>query len=212
MGGIIAQNVPKLDKKYFEEDISTIDRQVGHTEILLSALISGMTNVVTFTVDELGTSYTGVPDLEGEKINLHDVGHGKSVGKLNALEVREHLRHCHMTLIDTIVRRLKSVPEGKGTMFDNTMLCYFPDNGETHHSVGIEWPYLVLSGRNAKLDIAGRYIRLPFWGKEGHKTIGNWFTTILNAYGNPIKHFGDLDLGLNKYTLDQTGPIERFLV
>lgn len=212
MGGIIAKNVPKLDKKYFDEEISTIDRQVGHTEILLSALISGMTNVVTFTLDELGTTYTGVPDLEDEKINQHDVGHGKAVGSMAATEVRDHLCHGHMALIDTIVKRLKSVPEGNGTMFDNTMLCYFPDNGETHHSVGIEWPYLILSGKNAKLDIAGRYIRLPFWGKEGHKTIGNWFTTILNAYGNPIKHFGDLDLGLNKLIADQTGPIKQFMV
>ncbi|WP_309722375.1 DUF1552 domain-containing protein [Armatimonas sp.] len=211
MGDIIGKNIPKLDKKYFADNISTIDRQLGHTEILLSALISGMTNVVTFTVDELGTPYTGVPGLETEKINLHDVGHGKSVGKLTAPEVREQLCHSHMTLIDTIVRRLKSVPEGKGTMFDNTMLCYFPDNGETHHSTGIEWPYLIMSGRNAKLNIAGRYIRLPYWGTEGHKTIGNWFTTILNAYGNPIKHFGDLDLGLNKLIADQTGPIKRFI-
>jgi Protein of unknown function (DUF1552) len=211
MSDVIARNVPKLDPKYFADDISTIDRQVGHTEILLSALISGMTNVVTFTVDELGTIYTGVPGLEGEKINQHDVGHGKSVGKLEAPGVRESLRHCHMSLIDTIVRRLKSVPEGQGTMFDNTMLCYFADNGETHHSTGIEWPYLIMSGRNAKLNIAGRYIRLPHWGQTGHKTIGNWFTTILNAYGNPIKHFGDLDLGLNKLIADQTGPITQFM-
>jgi hypothetical protein len=212
MGDVIGRNIPKLDKKFLADDISTIDRQLGHTEILLSALISGMTNVVTLTVDELGTPYTGVPGLEGEKINLHDVGHGKSVGKLSALEVRDSIGHCHMTLIDTIVKRLKSVPEGKGTMFDNTMLLYFPDNGETHHSIGIEWPFVILAGRNAKLDIAGRYIRLPFWGTEGHKTLGNWYTTILNAYGNPIKHFGDLDLGLNKFKLDQIGPIKRFLV
>ncbi len=211
MGDIIGRNLPKLDKKYLADDISTIDRQLGHVEVLLSALISGMTNVVTFTVDELGTLYTGVPELETEKINLHDVGHGKSVGKLEANDVRRNIRNCHVNLIDIIVRRLKSVPEGKGTMFDNTMLFYFPDNGETHHSIGIEWPYLVLAGDNAKLNIAGRYIRLPFWGTEGHKTIGNWFTTVLNAYGNPIKHFGDLDLGLNKFVADQTGPIKQFL-
>ncbi len=211
MGDVIGRNVPKLDKKYFADDLSTIDCQIGHTEILLSSLISGMTNVVTFTVDELGTLYTGVPGLETEKINLHDVGHGKGVGKLKAEEVRETIRIRHMGLIDSIVRRLKSVPEGNGTMFDNTMLCYFPDNGETHHGTGIEWPYLVLSGRNAKLEIAGRYMRLPYWGQPGHKTIGNWFTTILNAYGNPIKHYGDLDLGLNKFKMDQTGPIRQFL-
>ena len=212
MSAVIAKHMPKLDKKFLADELTTIDCQTGHTEILLSALISGMTNVATFTVDELGTLYTGVPGLEAEKINLHDVGHGKNVGLLKADEVREKIRARHMTLVDTIVRRLKSVPEGNGTMFDNTMLFYFPDNGETHHSSGIEWPFLVLSGRNAKLNIAGRYIRLPHWGTEGHMTLGNWYTTILNAYGNPIKHYGELDLGLNKHTADQTGPIKRFMV
>jgi hypothetical protein len=211
MRDVIARHYPKLDKKYLADDLTTIDRQLGHVEVLLSTLISGMTNVVTFTVDELGTPYTGVPKMETETINLHDVGHNKPVGSIPALEVRQAVRTCHMTLIDKIVTRLKSVPEGNGTMFDNTMLFYFPDNGETHHSIGIEWPYIVLSGRNAKLNIAGRYIRLPYWGTEGHKTIGNWFTTVLNAYGNPIKHYGDLDLGLNKLVADQTGPIRQFL-
>lgn len=32
--------------------------------------------------------------------------------------------------------------------------------------------------------------------------------TILNAHGNPIKHFGDPDLTLK---LEQTGPIKQFL-
>ena len=211
MSAVIARNLPKLAPKYLADDLSTIDCQVGHTEVLLSALISGMTNVVTFTVDELGTLYTGVPGIEGEKINLHDIGHGKSVGLLKADEVREKIRTRHMALVDTIVRRLKSVPEGKGTMFDNTMIFYFPDNGETHHSSGIEWPFVVLSGRNAKLNIAGRFIRLPHWGQAGHMTLGNFYTTLLNAYGNPIKHYGDLDLGLNKFVADQTGPIKRFM-
>ena len=208
MSDVIRQHVPKLDKKYLSDEISTIDRQLGHAEILLSTLISGLTNVVTFTVDELGTPYTGVSSIEKEIVNLHDVGHGKAVGNLNADEVRAKIRQHHSTLIDIIVKRLKGVPEGDGTMFDNTTLFYFPDNGETHHSNGSEWPFMILAGKNSKLNIGRRYIRLPFWGKEGHKTLGNWYTTILNAYGNPVKHYGDLDLSLK---LDQTGPIKQFL-
>jgi len=91
------------------------------------------------------------------------------------------------------------------------MLLYFPDNGETHHSNGVEWPFIVLAGGNVRLDIAGKYIRLPKHGDEGHKTLGNWYTTILNAYGNPISHYGDLDLALEKMKRDQTGPIRPFL-
>ncbi|MFK7912146.1 MAG: DUF1552 domain-containing protein [Akkermansiaceae bacterium] len=209
MGDVIRKHVPQLDDKYFADDLSTIDRQVGHTEVLLSTLISGMTNVATFTIDELGTPYTGVTDIEKETINLHDVGHGKSVGAFDAVTVREKVRRHHMDVVDSIVKRLKSVPEGTGTMFDNTMIFYYPDGGETHHSKGTEFPFIVLSGKNSKLNIAGKYIRLPYYGKEGHKTLGNWYTSILNAYGNDIEHYGDPDTGLSH--LNQKGPIKEFM-
>jgi len=211
MSDLIRKHVPKLEEKHFSDSVSTLDRQVAHTEILLSTLISGMTNVVTFTVDELGTRYTGVPGIENENVNQHDVGHGKSIGKFEAEEVRERIRTHHMNLINTIVTRLKSVPEGDGSMFDNTMLFYFPDNGETHHSNGSEWPFLVLAGDNANLDIGRRYIRLPAYGKQGHKTLGNWYTTILNAFGNPTPHYGAFDSALEKFKIDQSGPIKQFL-
>ena len=113
-----------------------------------------------------------------------------------------------MKVINKIVNRLKTVPEGNGTMFDNTTLVYFPENGEAHHSHGTEYPFLILSGKNTKLDLVGRYIRLPNYNQEGHKTLGNFWTTMLNAYGNPIKHFGDFDLSLK---IDQSGPIKQFL-
>ncbi len=210
MADAIRKHLPKMDAKYFEDELTTLNRQRGHTEILLSTLISGMTNVVTFTVDELGTPYTGLPGIEKEHVNLHDIGHGKSVGIIPALQVRTAVRTHHMTLVDTIIKRLKAVPEADGNMFDNTTLFYFPDNGETHHSNGSEWPFLVFSGRNARLNIAGRYIRLPKHGEEGHKTLGNWYTTILNAYGNPIKHYGDPDMALETKKIPQRGPITQF--
>jgi len=209
MADVIRRHVPKLDEKYFAEDISTIDRQIGHGEILLSSLISGMTNVATLTIDELGTRYTGIEDIENENVNLHDVGHNKAVGKFEAVEVREKVRRHHMALVNRLVTRLNEVPEEGGTMFDNTMVLYFPDNGETHHSKGTEWPFMVLAGNNVKLDISGKYIRLPHYGKEGHKTLGNWYTSILNAYGNPIEHYGAIDTGLTD--MDQKGPIKEFL-
>ncbi len=207
MADVIGRNMPQLDAKYLGDEISTVDRQAGHAEVLLSALISGMTNVVTFTLDELGTQYTGLPGIEGEKVNQHDVGHGKAVAQFSAVDVREKIRHQHMLVIESIVTRLKNIPEADGNMFDNTMLFYFPDNGETHHSQGTEWPFVILAGNNTRLDLGRRYIRLPGYGKDGHKTLGNWYTTILNAYGNPIDHYGALDVAL---TIDQKGPIETF--
>jgi len=211
MTEVLRQHTPQLAEKYLNDEMTTFDRQAGHTEVLLAALISGLTNVVAFTVDELGHHYTGIPGLETEKVNMHDIGHGKTIGGVPAEEVRARSEKHHMTLVDTIVTRLKNIPEGEGSMFDNTMLFYFPDSGETHHSVGLEFPFVILSGRNSPLDIARRYIRLPNYGQPGHKTLGNWYTTLLNAYGNPIAHYGELDTGLAKFNLNQKGSIEQFL-
>ena len=73
---------------------------------------------------------------------MHDVGHNKSIGGVEPHEIRKRARQHHMTLVDTLVSRLKMVPEGNGTMFDNTMIFYFHDGGETHHSHGWEYPSL----------------------------------------------------------------------
>jgi len=207
MADVVKKHVPNLDAKYLADEMSTFDRQEGHTEVLLSSLIAGLTNVVAFTVDELGHDYTGITGIEGERVNMHDVGHNKSYGGVGAEDIRLRCGQHHMTLIDRIVKRLKSVPENGGTMFDNTMICYFPDGGETHHAKGTEFPFIVLAGDNAKLNIGRRYIRLPYWGRDKHKTLGNWYTTLLNAYGNPIHHYGDIDTSLKG---EQTGPIKEF--
>lgn len=208
MADVVRQYIPKLDAKYLAENMTTFDRQCGHVEVLLASLISGLTNVAAFTVDELGHDYTGITGMEGEKVNMHDVGHGKVIGGVDALEIRRRANTHHMTLVDRIVTRLKGVREGNGTMFDNTMIFYFPDNGETHHSHGTEYPFVVMAGSNTKLNLGRRYIRLPYWGTEGHKTLGNWYTTLLNVHGNPIKHYGTLDPGLKG---DQTGLIKELV-
>ena len=40
---------------------------------------------------------------------------------------------------------------------------------------------------------------------------GNWYTTLLNAHGNPIQHYGDLDLEMARKKLPQTGSIQQFM-
>ncbi len=207
MKSVISKHVPQLDKKYFADDITTYERQDAFTEILLSTLISGMTNVLSFTLDELGTNYTGIPGIKSV-VNQHDVGHNKSFDGVKPEEIRLRIRQQHMNVINNIVSGLKKVPEGNGTMFDNTMILYSSSNGETHHSHGTEFPFIIMAGKNSKLNLGQRYIRLPYWGVDGCQTLGNLYTSILNAYGNPIKHYGDFDSALK---FDQSGPIKQFM-
>ena len=213
MSGTIAKHIPKIGKIHADggPNASSPEKQDAMTEILIAALITGLTNVVTYTIDELSTPVRGLPGNEADRISIHAIGHNESYGGVPADKIRENIRIGHMQQVARIVERLKAEPEGKGTMFDNTMIMYFPEGGESHHGLGIEAPFVVLAGNNCNVNVAGRYIRLPFHGTEGHKTIGNWYTTLLNAHGNSIKHYGDLDLEMSRKKLDQVGAIKQFL-
>jgi hypothetical protein len=213
LSGSLAQHLPKLDPVHANggENASTPEKQSAMTDVLIAALKAGLTNVVTYTIDDLGTPITGLPGNETDRVGIHPLGHDEAFGGVPAWMTREQIRISHVNQIKTIVEKLKQTPEGQGTMFDNTMVMYFPENGETHHGIGVESPFVIMSGRNCNLDIAGRYIRLPFLGTEGHKTLGNWYSTLLNAHGNPIEHYGDLDLEMSRKKLPQTGAIQQFM-
>ena len=202
----IAANLPKLSKAVMDDQYTVVEQQLAFADILVSSFRAGLSNVATFTLDDLGTRYDGVVQ---DTIQLHDIGHNKPLKGMPALEVRSHLRNHHMNVVNKLVEDLKATPEGKGTMFDNTMIMYLPENGEKHHSNGSEVPFLILAGDRVKLNMARRrYIRLPNYNEEGHKTLGNWYTTILNAYDNDIEHYGDFDVSLK---VDQEGAIKHFL-
>jgi hypothetical protein len=213
LSGSLAKFLPELDPVHAEggANASTPEKQAAMTDVLIAALKAGLTNVVTYTIDDLGTPITGLPGNETDRVGIHPLGHDEAFGGVPAWMTREQIRISHVNQVRTIVEKLKQTPEGNGTMFDNTMIMYFPENGETHHGIGIESPFLIMAGNNCNLDIAGRYIRLPFLGTEGHKTLGNWYTTLLNAHGNPIEHYGDLDLEMARKKLPQTGAIKQFM-
>lgn len=209
LGDQIVKHLPKIDPIHADGgvDATLPQKQAAFTDVIVAALASGLTNVVTYTIDDLGTKIDSLPENEA-KTSIHSVGHGNGP---ESNYMRNVIKTYHMKQVETLVTKLKAIPEGSGTMFDNTTIIYFPETGAGHHSPDTEAPMVVMSGRNSKLDIAGRYIRLPFHGTEGHMTLSNWYTTLLNAYGNPIEHYGDLDLTMQRNRLKQDGAIQQFL-
>ena len=214
LSGSLATFVPELAPVHAHggPNATTPEKQAAMTEVLVAALKAGLTNVVTYTIDDLGTPITGLPGNETDRVGIHPLGHDEAFGGVPAWMTREQIRISHVNQIRKIVEELKRTPEGDGTMFDSTMVMYFPENGETHHGIGLESPFIILSGRKINLDLAGRYIRLPFHGTPGHQTLGNWYTTLLNAHGNPLPHYGDLDAEMSRLKLPQTGAIKRLMV
>jgi len=211
LGAKIKQHLPVIDSIHANGGANATlpQKQAAFTDVIVGALASGLTNVVTYTIDDLGTDITSLPE-NTQKTSIHQIGHGGQIS--GAAQMRDAIKTHHMKQVKTLVTRLKSIPEGKGTMFDNTTIIYMPETGAGHHGPDTEAPMVLMTGRNSKLDLAGRYLRLPFHGTQGHKTLSNWYTTLLNAYGNPIEHYGDLDLTMQRNRLKQTGAIDRFLI
>ena len=211
LGNKINQHLPKIDPIHVGggQNATLPQKQAAFTDVIIAALAAGLTNVVTYTIDDLGTKIASLPENK-EKTSIHAVGHG-GAGNSRAAYMRNAIKTHHMKQVHTLITKLKSIPEGNGTLFDNTTIIYMPETGAGHHGPDNEAPMVLLSGVNSKLDLAGRYIRLPFHGTEGHKTLSNWYTTLLNAYGNPIEHYGDLDLTMERNRLKQTGAIDQFM-
>ena len=213
MSGTIEQFLPKIDPVHANGGLNanTMQKQEAMTDVLVAALATGLTNVVTYTIDMLSTPIIGLPGNETDRISIHEVGHSGGYSGVSAPEIREKIHYSHINQVKTIADKLKAIPEGNGTMFDHTMILYFPEGGETHHGLGWEAPFVIVAGDKCALDVLGRYTRLPYHATEGHKTLGNWYTTLLNAHGNPIEHYGDLDVEMSRKKLPQVGSIQQFL-
>lgn len=202
----LEKNVPEFNDKYTSDEAER--RQEAHFDLIAAALISGITNVVTMKIDNSATIYRGLGLTEK---SVHGLGHNESSNGMTGFECRNIIRRHHFEIMAHLAKKLKSIPEGDGNMLDNTMIVYISPAGDKHHGTLDSWPMVVLGGGGKKMKLAGRYIQFPGYGQRDHKTIGNWWTSVLNAYGNPVKHYGDLDPGLLKGGFDQEGPIPEII-
>jgi hypothetical protein len=201
----VKQNAPQFTDKFISQAEEV--RQEAHCDLAAAALIAGLTNCVTIRLDNDNTIYKTL----GISKSLHPIGHDEGSDGKKEGELRDIIRKYHMELIASMAKKLKSVPEGNGTMLDNTMIIYLSESSDKHHGSCLEWPYIIVGGCSGKLKIPGRYIRYPKYGDKGCRTIGDWWTTLLNAHGNPIKYYGNEDLVLKQNGNSHAGPLAELI-
>lgn len=204
MQNMLARHAPELSDKY-TSDLTTHHLE-AHFDMATAALITGLTSVVSINTDDLSSSYAGL----GIAPSVHSFGHGASSGELTAQDCRNLVRKFHFDLIAGMATKLAATPEGDGTMLDNTLIVYVSDNSNKHHSTAFEWPIVVLGNMGGKLKTKGRYLNYPKYGAKGHRTIGNWLTTVCHVAGVPQDYFGQPDLNLGKVE-EQHGPLAELV-
>lgn len=177
-------------------------------EVATASLLAGLTNVVTLVSGGGGQHYISYPDL-GIPVDGHHYGHGGGVEGKNAEQCFVTVRQYHCQKIAKLAKTLQSVPEGNGTMLDNTLIVYLSDSGDGHHPTGYEWPVILLGNLGGQLKSQGQFIQMPLYGTKNHRTMANLYSTLLHAVGKPTDKFGINDPGLKD--VKQTGIVPELL-
>jgi hypothetical protein len=197
---------PKLGEKQTTSMASlTVEAQF---ETAAAALIAGLTNCVTLTSGGGGQRFGKFPEFGLP--DLHGVGHGNAYGRTSSEECFIELRKFHTKQIASLAAKLQAIPEGNGTMLDNTLIVYLSDSGEGHHPSLYEWPVVLIGNLGGRLKTSGRYLQLPAYRTKNHRTMANLYATLLHAVGKPKDSFGVNDPGLKD--VNQNGVVQELLV
>ncbi|MEZ6142308.1 MAG: DUF1552 domain-containing protein [Zavarzinella sp.] len=201
----LKKHAPNLGKK-LEASVSSLILE-AQFEIGAAAMIAGLTNVLLLTSGGGGQGFGEFPEMG--IAGLHGIGHGQAQNGKPAAQCFIDLRVFHTKLIAGLAKKLAAVPEGNGTMLDNTLIIYLSDSGEQHHPSLYEWPVVLLGNLGGKIAKPGRYLELPGYGQKNHRTLANFYTTLLHSVGKPVDSFGMEDIGLKD--IDQKGIVPELL-
>ncbi len=200
MTDVLREHAPTVTAKFTEPKFETDWWEAG-LDVGLAAMVAGVTNVLTIA--------SGLCTAAGswEGLGLEHVGH--SIGHTNQEEEDDWLvlRRHNMQQLLRVVRRLESIPEGNGSMMDHTLIVYTSCHGETQHSTGDRWPYLLIGDFGGRLR-SGRYLHLPLSPHDDSRTTNALYATLLHAAGDERDHF---NLDGKRTGLDANGPIELLL-
>ena len=207
---------PQLEENFSSE--IEFERLKAQFDLTASSLIAGLTNVCTIRCDHLGMRLTG---LGLGNRTVHGIGHMIENGNdgntgpafegqaasYGEFKTRELIMNAHMELIAGLWKKLKAVPEGDGTIADNTVVVYFSDHGDRHHSPFYLWPMTVLGDAGGALR-TGRYMQYPGHKLRGNQTMGNFYLSLLHTAGNKRVSFGQPDLESPDYINQETPLVE----
>ncbi len=154
-------------------------------DLIYLAFQTDSTRIATYQLGNMNgaTSIAGkFPQLLGLAEHMHALAHGAR----RADDGAEPLGEWHKFLSEQLayfLNRLKSTPEGDGTLLDRTAIFYGTSNSQTH--VNENYALLLAGGRGLGIS-HGHYRKF-----EDSVPLSNLFVTLLNKLDTPAKTFAD---------------------
>jgi len=128
--------------------------------------------------------------LDGVKGSHHNISHHqKSAEKL---EMYARINRWHVDQYAYLLRKLRDMKEGDGTVLDNCMILLGAGlrDGDSHSPRNLP---IVLAGRGGGRLATGRHVVYP---KDS--PLSNLYVTMLDVFGTPVERFADSTGRLNE--------------
>ena len=188
---------PEVDEGYANPEFET-DWHDRLLDLGISALKSGITSVLTIGSGrgEIFGSWKGV----GVEQQGHNLGHMKQPNNPIWIKIRQY----NSRMLAKLIQELESVPEGSGTMMDNTLIVYTSNNADYQHTSGKNWPVMLLGNYD------GAFKTGCFTQLDGKRPLNALYTSILRASGVEVDRYNMSEKMAAKFDSD-TGPIKEIL-
>jgi hypothetical protein len=188
---------PKVDEGYSKPEFET-DWHDRLLDLGIAALKSGITNVLTIGSGR-GEIFGAWKGLGIEKQG-HNLGHMDQPDNPIWVKIRQY----NSQMLVKLMEELESVPEGSGTMMDNTLIVYTSNNADKQHTNGANWPVILFGNCNGAFK-SGCFTQL-----DGKRPINALYTSILRASGVEVDRFNMSEKMAAKYDIS-TGPLREVL-
>lgn len=151
------------------------------TDLLLLAYQTDLTRVSTFMLGR-EISARAYPEI-GVADSHHPLSHhSNDVPKLERLH---KVNAYHFRQFARLVDKLSLLPEGEGTMLDNSLFLYGTGISDSNTHFFDDLPIAVVAGKETGID-GGRYVRYP----QG-TPLANLHVSLLDKLGVRLDSFGD---------------------
>ena len=197
VSGHLRKFAPKVDQRYTRPEFET-DWHDVLLDLGISALKSGITSVLTIGSGrgEIFGAWKGL----GVEQQGHNLGHMKQPNNPIWIKIRQY----NSRMLVKLIQELDSVPEGSGTMMDNSLIVYTSNNADYQHTSGKNWPVMLLGNYD------GAFKTGCFTQLDSKRPINALYTSILRASGVEIDRFNMSEKMAAKFD-SGTGPLKEVL-
>ena len=173
-------------------------------DIVVASLACNLTNVVSMQTYGGGQQQSTCNFAPVNTVNLPGVTFkGQGWHALSHMDIPvEYYRAAKVwlsTVVADLADKLKAIPEGDGTMLDNTIIFINQEHGIGHGHAGLQ--LATVGGKNMGVKV-GQYMKCGDHARDKGIKSTRLLVSLLNAMGVPADKWGPMDTG--------SGPLPGF--